>query len=132
MPYCTAGIGFFFNGVLYPNNSVILLADIGREQDVVQGDSTALFCLTDLLPCCRAADGGTAGEWYLAGQTRPVTDAEAASGSESFTRIRAPSAVLLLQMRNDAGPGGIFTCQIPDGSGQLRTAYIGVNTGIIN
>ena len=125
------GVGFFLNpvtgsdGVLYPNNSAVALADIGEGL-------LALYCLTNLIDCCTDAEGGVAGEWVLPGQTRAVigVDAEGAD-SAFFTAARAPSAVFLNRRNNAGGPTGIFTCQIPDGSGQVRTAYIGVDTGTV-
>ena len=114
--------------MLYPNNSAVALADIGEAADI-GGDNTALFCLTDLTTCCRGGDGGSAGEWFLAGQTEPVVGVSNAQSTDSFTRGRGPSAVRLNHVGNAQGPTGIYTCQVPDGSG-LRTAYIGVNTGM--
>ena len=78
--------------MLYPNNSVVALTDIGEAADIGDEDTlTALFCLTDLTACCRGADTGSdgVGEWVLAGQTEPVPAANAA-GDSSFTRGRAP------------------------------------------
>ena len=39
------GVGFFLNGTFLPNNSVVLLGDIGEG-------SNALFCLTNRMQCC--------------------------------------------------------------------------------
>ena len=52
--------------------------------------------------------------------------------SAVFTAARGPSAVLLNHRNNAGGPTGIFTCEIPDASGQLRTVYIGVDTGALH
>lgn len=111
-------LGFSLNTILYPNNSVVAPAS---------GD-TALYCLTDNSSCCRGADGTSAGEWFLPGETQPVVDVSSSSGSKNFTRDRVPSAVVLFRngvMWNT----GIYTCQIPDQSGESRRIYIGVNTG---
>ena len=124
------GVGFFLDpatgsdGVLHPNNSAVALADIGE-------DLLALYCLTNLTTCCTDAEGGVAGEWFLPGHTQAVIGVDA-QGADStvFTAARAPSAVLL-NHNNAGGPTGIFTCRIPDGSGQVRTAYIGVDTGTV-
>ena len=113
-------VGFFLRGVLYPNNSVVSLTDIGEGYN-------ALHCLTNLTTCCRGADGGSVGEWFLPGQTSPVVSVIAPNaGTESFTRNRGPSAVLLNHRTNAVGPTGLYTCQVPDGSGTIRTLYIGV------
>ena len=85
--------------------------------DIGQGVN-ALYCLTSLASCCTSQQGGVAGEWLLP------------ADSAVYSTSKAASAVLL--SRNGVGPSGIFTCRIPDdGSGQLRTAYIGVDTGAV-
>ena len=123
--YCiindSAAVGFFLRGVLYPNNSVVSLTDIGEGYN-------ALHCLTNLTTCCRERDGDGAGEWFLPGQTSPVVDVNAPNAS--FTRSRGPSAVLLNRRAGVMGPTGLFTCHVPDGEGS-KTLYIGVNLGNI-
>ena len=115
-------LGFLLDGTLYPNNSVVALRDIGPTAP------GALFCLTNNTSCCRGRDGGSAGEWFLPGQTTPVVGVNSQeAGSADFTRARAPSAVLL-NHRTTSGPSGVYHCEIPDGSGQLKTLYIGVDT----
>ena len=90
----------------------------------------ALHCLTDLTTCCRIRDGGSAGEWFLPGQTSRVVGVNAPNASiESFTKSRSPSAVLLNRRTGAVGPTGLYTCQVPDRSGMERTLYIGVGAG---
>ena len=101
--------------MLYPNNSVVNLTDIGEGYD-------ALHCITNLTTCCRGADGGSVGEWFLPGKTSPVIRMNA----DSFARSGGPSAVLL-NRRTGTGPTGLYTCQVPDGSSMERTLYIGVD-----
>ena len=102
------GVMLFLRGMLYTNNSAVAMAAIGQGVN-------ALYCLTNLTTCCTSEQGGVAGEWLLP------------ADSAAYTTSRAASAVLL--NRISWGPSGIFTCRIPDGSGQLKTAYIGVDTG---
>ena len=104
--------------MLYPNNSVVSLTDIGEGY-------SALHCLTNLTTCCREKDGDRAGEWFLPGQTSPVIHVN----MDNFARSRGPSAVLL-NGRTGTGPTGLYTCQVPDGEGN-KTLYIGVNLGNI-
>ena len=120
----TADLGFLLAGVPYSNNSVVALSAIGQT---VPGAVGALYCLTNNTNCCRGRDGLSAGEWFLPGQTGPVVGVNATSAD--FDRARGPSAVLL-NHRNFfvTGPSGMYTCQIPDSSGELRTLYIGVDT----
>ena len=105
-----ADVGFYLDGALHSNNSVVSLSVIGEN-------FAALYCLTNLTACCTEDDGGMAGEWILP------------SDSADFTTSRVPSAVLLNRRNNALGPTGIFTCRIPDGNNQLSTLYIGVDTG---
>ena len=98
---------------------MVNLTDIGEGYN-------ALHCLTNLTTCCRGADGGPAGEWFLPGQTSPVIHV-AADDTKNFTRSRGPSAVLLNRKTGVVGPTGLYTCQVPDGNGMERTVYIGVN-----
>ena len=119
------GLGFLLAGIAHSNNSVVALRDIGQTAPVSVG---ALYCLTNSTRCCREKDGRAAGEWFLPGQSSPVVGMK--SNAENFTRARAPSAVLLNHWTT-IGPSGVYTCQILDASGQLRTLYIGVDTGTI-
>ena len=97
------------------------LTDIGEGYN-------ALHCLTNLTTCCRGADGGSAGEWFLPGQTSPVVGIhKKVNGTRNFTRSRGPSAVLLNRRTGVMGPTGLYTCQVPDGSSTNRTLYIGVD-----
>ena len=111
--------------MLYPNNSVVSLTDIGEGYN-------ALHCLTNLTTCCRGADGGSAGEWFLPGQTSPVIGVNSASGTERFTRSRGPSAVLLNRRVIAVEHTGLFICQVPDSSGSVRTLYAGIGLGRIS
>ena len=95
---------------------MVSLTDIGEGYN-------ALHCLTNLTTCCRGEDGGSAGEWFLPGQTSPVVDVSAPNAD--FTRSRGPSAVLLNRRTGAVEPTGLFTCQVPDGSG-METLYIGI------
>ena len=115
--YPTA-VGFFLRGVLYPNNSVVSLTDIGEGYN-------ALYCLTNLTTCCRRRDNGTVatGIWVLSDGSIPL------GSSTDFYRRRGPSAVLLNRRTGAVGPTGLYTCQVPDGSGMERTLYIGVGAG---
>ena len=104
---------------------MVNLTDIGEGYN-------ALHCLTNFTTCCRGADGGSAGEWFLPGQISLVVDVNAPNaGTESFTKSRGPSTVLLNHRTSSVvGPTGLYTCQVPDGSGTNRTLYIGVYIGM--
>ena len=111
-------MGFFLDGVLYPNNSVVVLADIGEGP-------AALYCVTNFTTCC---EDGSAGEWFLPGEMQPVGAGDAESAD--FVHVGVPSAVLLSHRNDTGGPTGIYTCRIPDDSSQIKTAYIGVDASM--
>ena len=104
-----ADVGFFLDGMFYPNNSAV-------TSDIIGQDTLALYCLTNLTTCCTNAEGGVAGEWHLP------------ADSAIFAISRTAGAVVLSRL-SAGGPTGIFICEIPDASGQNRTLYLGVGTG---
>ncbi len=118
--------------MVYSNNSVVPLQDIGEGTAyLTRGRTAALFCITNLVSCCRGVEGGSAGEWYLPGESAPVAGINSASPSADFTRSRNPSAVLLHRMnRGVVGPTGVYTCEIPDENRVVQQLYIGVGLGI--
>ena len=99
--------------MLYPNNSVVFLTDIGE-------DYNSLHCLTNLITCCKTQME----QWILPNGSVPHGD-----GTDFYTR-RGPSAVLLNRRTGAVGSTGLYTCQVPDGEGN-KTLYIGVNLGNI-
>ena len=114
-----ADLGFVANVDFLSNNSVVISVDFF---------SPILHCITNLTTCCTEGDGGVAGEWFLPGQTQAVSSR--ALSSTSFNTQGVPSAVALRNFRRIEWPSGIYTCQIPDTSGQIRTSYLGIDTGI--
>ena len=110
-----SGVSFFLNGRVLPNNSVVLLSDIGEG-------SSALFCLTDRTRCCSTIAGGERrGAW------RFPNGSEIMQGGD-FHRNRSHSSVIL-NRRNDAvGPTGIYKCAIPDSTNTNRALHVLLNT----
>jgi hypothetical protein len=108
-------VGFFLNGALLSNNSVLMLRDIGEG-------SSALYCLTDREQCCRFGTGGADRSlWSFPDGTSVGEDATA---DIYFTR--GFSSLLLNRRSSAEGPTGIYTCVIPDRRNVLRTLYIGL------
>ena len=112
------GVGFLLNGVLYGNNSIVTLDEIGDE-------SAALYCLTNEIDCCRSSDtpqGVRAiGEWFFSNGSSVDNEG---SGDDTY-RGRGPSFVRL-QRRNNAQTTGVFRCEVPDASGTNQQLYVGV------
>ncbi len=111
-----ADLGFFVDNMLQPNNSMT----VSSESFII------LHCVTNLTTCCTEEDGGVAGEWFLPGQVQPV-----GAFSGGYITYGVPSAVVLENNGRGVWPSGIYTCRIPDESAQLRTIYIGVDTGTV-
>ena len=106
-------LGFYLNGELYPNNSIVNIADIGVGPN-------ALHCITDREQCCSSVDGGASGEWYLPREPVPVVGNE----DSDFSQTRVSSAVLLNRRNNDTSPAGLYHCDILDSSGVLQSLFI--------
>ena len=110
-----AGVDLLLNGVLYGNNSIVTLDEIGE-------DSAALFCLTNKIDCCRASGvGGIIGEWFFPNGSLLNNEV---SGDDIY-RGRGPRFVRL-HRRNNTQTTGVFHCEVPDTSGANQTLYVGV------
>ena len=114
------GVYFSLNGMIYGNNSVISISDIGKT-DIV---SEALQCITDKQPCCRS--GGDTGEWFFPNGTMvPVM-----SGAKTFYRNRGNSdgRVNLNHLNSSImSPTSLFCCKVPDATDEMQSlcTYIG-------
>ena len=110
------GVGFFLNGVLYGNNSIVTLDEIGEG-------SATLFCLTNNNDCCRSSDTprgvGDIGDWFF-----PNGNTIYYSSGHIF-RGRGPS-VVTLHRRNNAQASGVFRCVVPDASRITQHLFVGV------
>ena len=106
--FLSAGVGFFLNGRLLPDNSVVLLSDIGEG-------SSALYCLTDKELCCSLEAGANRGRWDFPGGGGVSTDTTAnIYSSKGFSSLH-------LNRRSSAGvPTGVYRCIIPDAVNILR------------
>ena len=105
-------------GILYSNNSVITLSEIGQESD-------GLFCFNNGTNCCRGSDGSSGTrDWYF-----PNTNTVGNKGVQPISRSRGPGSVIL-HRDNTLEPSGIYRCQIYN-----RNVYFGIypqNTGNSN
>ena len=119
-PSSTA-LGFYLSGALYPNNSVVALTAIGT-------DDKALYCLTNLIECCKDSD--TAGDDPLGEWKQPDQSLVSIKAYETDVyRNRVSSAVLLHRRNNAMEPTGVFTCEVPDAGGVDRSLYILIHVG---
>ena len=111
-------VGLLLNGVLYGNNSIVTLDEIGVG-------SAALFCLTNKTDCCRSSDTpagvGGIGEWFFPNGSSVNNEG---SGDDIY-QSRGPRFINLWR-RNNAQTTGVFRCQVPDASGTNQQLYVGV------
>ncbi len=112
-------LGFYLNGQIYPNNSIVTITDIGVGDD-------ALFCLSDSGICCRTRDGVASGEWFLPGGSSPISSGGETSSTDNFSRSRRPSAVLLNRRNNAIEPEGLYRCDVIDARNINQSLFIGL------
>ena len=109
-------LSFFLNGRLVPNNSIVLLREIGEG-------SSALLCLTDRLQCCSRAAEGRLGLWMS-----PDGDVQQNMDDDIYA-IRGFSYISLNRKSSTMRPTGVYTCLIPsssDNEGTSHTLRIGI------
>ena len=112
MCVCTE-LGFFLRGTLYPDNSIVLLSDIGEG-------SNALYCLTDWEDCCSDEAGDRRrGLWRFPSGGSVGGD----SGAVIYSRRRFSS--ISLNFRGGSTTG-LYTCSIPDAGDVTRTLSINI------
>ena len=119
-----AGVYLSLKGVVYANNSVIQITEIGvTNPDTDQNEG--LQCITDRMPCCRITF--RAGEWYM--YTPERTMVPGPSTSTSFYRNRGyddgtvnlnlPSGIMM-------PPTGLFCCEVPDAAGDIQPLCVNI------
>ena len=103
--------------MLYTNNSVVNITDIGTG-------SAALICTTTNLACCLSTDGS---HWYF-----PDGSTVQRTGTTYYRTRTILADVGSPTVRLNRNPGatttGIFHCDIPDASGDLQSIYVGIYT----
>ena len=107
-------LGFFLNGRVLSNNSIVLLSDIGEG-------SGALYCLTDREVCCSFEAGANRGRWDF-----PNVHNVGSDGTADFYSSKGFSSILLNRRSSAGVPTGVYRCLIPDAGDVLRNLYIGI------
>lgn len=115
MPFI--GVYLSLKGVVYANNSVIVITEIG-ESDHDTAVNGALQCVTDRRPCCFTGPYRV-GEWFF--PNRSIVSVR--SFLSSFYRSRSDDGVINLNRvnANITSPVGQFCCQVPDSANVLQT-----------
>ena len=105
------GVYLSLKGVVYPNNSVILITEIEQTNTT---SNNGLQCITDRSPCC-ASQPNRAGEWFFPDGVMVPNSVSATS----FYRNRGDDGTVTLnRLNNDVMmPTGRFCCVVPDAIG---------------
>ena len=104
------GVYLSLKGVVYPNNSVILITEIEQTTS-----NNGLQCITDKRPCC-ATPPNRDGEWFFPdGGVVPVIGKEP-NRATTFYRSRGDDGTVNLNRVNSdvMMPTGRFCCVVPD------------------
>ena len=111
-------LGFYLNGVAYPDGSTVLRTDIGE-------DDAALQCITDSTTCCRNNIGGEvrAGEFFFPGGIQVPLFVNAIDG---YFRNR-DSQLIRLNRQTSGVITGQFRCNIPSASGVDVDLFINIS-----
>ena len=108
------GVYLSLKGVVYPNNSAILITEIGRtntSQNLPPNSNNGLQCITDRMPCC--VSPSRVGEWYFPGGGEVVPPL---GGATTFYRNRGDDGTVNLNRLNSSVMmrTGQFCCVVPD------------------
>ena len=131
--YSHTGVYLSSKGIVYANNSVISITEIG-ETDVYtypsppHNSNNGLQCITDRMPCCRFAPN-TAGEWLFPDGTMVPGQSTALT----FYRNRGhdDGTVNLNRLNNVMIPTGKFCCVIPDATDAVQWACASVQCELV-
>ena len=106
------GVYFELNGVMYTNNSAVLLSEVGEGEN-------ALLCKTNKEDCC-GTPPNRFGEFYYPNDIKvPI-----AKEQQGFYRNRGEKVIRLNRRDGTISPIGKYQCEIPDASGSIQNIYI--------
>ena len=110
-----------FKGNILPNNSIVILRDVGNAQD----GSDAIQCHTNLSTCCSEDEGTDRGGWHF-----PSGLPVGMNGTGSlYMYPRAQRIDLHHSDENTFSPTDIYRCDIPIDSGdniKMESVYVGL------
>ena len=105
--FISAGtLGFYLNGVAYPNGSTILRSAIGEGDNALQCTTDSTICCSNLPPEMRA------GEFHCPDGSEVPIMGESING---YYRTRA-SKYISLNRQSNGTINGQFRCEIPNAS----------------
>ena len=102
------------NGTVYHNNSIVMLENIGEDDD-------ALLCITNQTACCQppytgdTGDMGDAlGNWYFPNGTTVLSATVNDTSSEMLDFYKSGDQRVVRMNRRRGGVDGIYCCVVPD------------------
>ena len=115
-----AGVYLTLMGMVRPNNSDIMIDEIGNSGD------NRLQCVTDRMPCC-STQPNRAGVWYFPGDGgRVPLIVSGLTMATTFYRNRGDDGTVNLnRVNNDVTvmmPTGQYCCEVLDATGVNQTA----------
>ena len=118
---CT-GVYLSLKGVVYANNSVIQITEIGVT-DPNTDLNNGLQCFTDRMPCCRF--DFRAGDWYMYTPERRMVEGPSImrfyrnrGHDDGTVNLNRPNGVMM--------PTGLFCCEVPDATGDIQPLCINI------
>ena len=99
-------------GVVYANNSVIPITEIGETDTSMPDSNNGLQCITDRMPCCQSI-ANRFGQWQFPNKTNVGISGTTAA---SFYRNRGDDGTVNLNRVDDSVtmPTGQFCCIVRD------------------
>ena len=92
-------------------------------EDIASDENTSLYCVTTFTKCCRREDIGknhSSGSWKFPNGSNVPSRIGRTAG---IVRTRGLSSVILHRLTNESSPTGVYTCEIPDGAGNMTKLY---------
>ena len=112
----TAGVHLSLRNELIPNNSYVVMDDIGST------DVTALLCHTNE-PSRRASEG----DWFAPNGAKVGNYTDSISRDvPRFGRNRGPHLVRLKRSSDGTPPEGVYKCVVRDTTDTNQTVYVGI------
>ena len=113
-----AGVYLSLKRVVYPNNSHILITEIGQTDNSVSpppNSNNGLQCITDRMPCC-SSEPNRFGQWFFPNGGKVPTIGTGVAMATTFYRTRRDDGRVNLNRLNDdvMMPTGRFCCVVPD------------------
>ena len=113
-----SGTNLIFDGTLRANNSLIIRAQVGMDED-------GITCTSDNTSCCDDAQGSGSGWFSPSGE--PLH--EGLDGATTLYLTRGPGFVRL--NRITGGTSALYWCEVPDFNGVIHRFYVGLYTGTL-